>query len=113
MVISDLDSNRDFFKKPLKLLKKKLDEQKRKKNKYNNSNVSASFTNESSRGIELDKLYRDEPRNHGSTSNNRLDGDNSQGEAVIQTSIAQAERDRYVHQRRFMDRQRQEEKARW
>ena len=41
MVCLDLDSNRDFFKKPLKLLKKKINEQKKK----NAGNVSASFTN--------------------------------------------------------------------
>ena len=100
-MISDFESSKDYFKKPLKLLKKKIEENK-KKSKMNNA--SGTFTNESYCKIEPDRYNEHRIR----TNTER-----SREEIVINTEYAKAERDRYIHEQLFMRKQREEEKSKW
>ena len=104
LLISDADTSKDYFKKPLKLLKKKLQDNKKK---Y----INSSFTNQSSGMIEGN--YATADRYVKSNRKIRTNTEKSKEEIVINTSYAQAERNRYMNEQQFMKKQRLEEKAQW
>ena len=67
-----------------------------------------SYTNESTSRFEIDKVYhdRDSKYNIRDTSKIRSNTENSVEESVINTSLAKAQRDRYVNEQLFMQKQR-------
>jgi hypothetical protein len=105
LLVADLESSKDYFKRPLKLLKKKLQESKRMSRPNNSSQVS-SFTNESSAKLSLEKIYGEEQGGQPQPRKIRCNTDNSRDELAINTQLAQAERDRYNNEKAVMLRQR-------
>ena len=103
LLVSDKDISKDYFKKPLKLLKKKIQENKQKSNLNSQTNFTNSYTDESSTRLDFSKVQVNE---RGNPSKIRTVTERSAEEVVINTELAKKERDRMYNEQVHMRRQR-------